>query len=199
MVIEGHVVIDIDAAWLPFGELVARARQGRERRPIELLKERTSTDAGDLHRAVVDRVDPLANGGVQIGEGEKRAMSQGREDPALGDLDTHLDFGFVGWRGDARGNDDRAIVARQIGVRPVDLRFVATDHRDAALQIVRDPDRRTALTVIEHADVRADPRRQVLRAGGFGVDQAAGAEHADEEFDGNRLTRRRIDEVGPLA
>ena len=68
---------------------------GRERRPIELLEERAPADAGDLHRAVVDGVDALANGGVQIGEREERAVAQRRQDPALGDLDTDLDFGFV--------------------------------------------------------------------------------------------------------
>jgi hypothetical protein len=80
---------------LPLGELVARAGQGLERRPIDLLKQRASADTGDLHRPLVDGIDPLANGRVQIDEREKRAMAQGRQDPALRDLDTHLGFGFL--------------------------------------------------------------------------------------------------------
>ena len=90
---------------------------------------------------------------------------------------------------DARGNHHRAIVAGEVGVGAVDLRFVAVRRRDAALQIVRDPDRRTALKVVQHADVRADPRRQILAPRGLGVDQAARAEHADEELD-RRSPRR---------
>ena len=98
VVIDLDVVIDVDATRLPFRQLVARARQRRERGPIELLEERPPTDAGDLHRAIVDGVDPLANGGVQIGEREKGAVPQRRQDPALRDLDTDFDFGFVGRR-----------------------------------------------------------------------------------------------------
>ena len=89
-------------------------------------------------------------------------------------------------------------MAGEVGVRAVDLRLVAVRRRDAALQIVRDPDRRTALKVVEHADVRADPRRQVLAPRGLGVDQAARAEHADEEFD-RRPPRRSSDRPGAAA
>ena len=139
------------------------------------------------------------NGGVQIGEREEGAVAQRREDPALRDLDTDLDFGFVGRLRDARGNHHGAIVAGEVGVGAVDLRLVAVRRRDAALQIVRHPDRRTALKVVQHADVGADPRRQVLAPRGLGVDQAARAEHADEEFDRDLLAGRRVDQVRPLA
>ncbi len=98
VVVDLDVIVDVDATRLPLRQLVARARQGLERRPIELLEERAPADAGDLHRAVVDGVDPLANGGVQIGEREEGAVPQRRQDPALRDLDTDFDFGFVGRR-----------------------------------------------------------------------------------------------------
>jgi hypothetical protein len=146
----------------------------------------------------LDRVDPFANRGVQIREREKRPVAQHRQDPALDDLDTDFDFGLVGRRGDAGGNHHGAIVAGEVGVRAVHLRLVAARGRDAALQIVRDPDRRTALKVVEHPDVRADPRRQVLAPRGLGVDQAARAEHADEEFDRDVLPSLRIDQVRAL-
>ena len=87
---------------------------GRSAGRSSLLEERAPADADDLHRAVVDGVDPLADGGVQIGEREEGAVPQRREDPALGDLDTHLDFGFVGGRGHAGGNHHRAIVAARV-------------------------------------------------------------------------------------
>ena len=98
VVVHLDVIIDVDATRLPFGQLVARARQGLERGPIELLEERAPADAGDLHRTLVDGVDALANGGVQIGEREERAVPQRRQDPALRDLDTDFDFRFVGRR-----------------------------------------------------------------------------------------------------
>ena len=92
-------------------------------RPIELRKERSPTDAGEARRAFVDRVELLDNRGVQIGEREKRAVAQDRQDPALGDLHTDFDFGFVGRRGDTGRNDHRAIVGgrgpRTCGSPPV--------------------------------------------------------------------------------
>ena len=199
IVVNLDVIIDVDATRLPFRQLVARLRQREERRPIELLKERTSADTGDLHRAFVDGVDPLANGGVQIGEGKERAMPQDRQDPALRDLDTHLRFGFVGGCGHAGGNDHRTIMAGELSVGPVDLRLVAVGDRDAALQIVRHPDGGTALKVVEHPHVCADPRRQILAPRGFGIDQAARAEHADEELDHDLLAGLRIDQVRARA
>ena len=99
-----------------------------------------------------------------------------------GDLDTDFDFGFVFGRADARRDDHRAVVARELGVGAVDLGLVAIRRRDAALQIVGHPDRGLPPNV-EHPHVRVDPRRQMPGPRGLGVDQAARAEHADEELD----------------
>ena len=46
--------------------------------------------------------------------------------------------------------------------------------------------------------MRADPRCQILAARRLGVDQPAGAEHADEEFDENHVPRRRVDQGRPF-
>ena len=56
---------------------------------------------------------------------KKVRCAQRRQNPALRDLDTDLDFGFVGRRRDARGNHHGAIVAGELGVGAVDLRLVA--------------------------------------------------------------------------
>src|SRR5713101_9994089 len=57
----------------------------------------------------------------------------------------------------------------------------------------------TALKVVEHPHVRADPRRQILATRCFGIDQAARAEDADEELDHDLLAGLRIDQVRALA
>jgi hypothetical protein len=61
--------------------LAMQAARGREIdvRSINLLEQDAAADAEDLHRTTVDRVDPFANGGVQIRQGEKGAVSQRRE------------------------------------------------------------------------------------------------------------------------
>jgi hypothetical protein len=179
----------------PFPQLVARARKRRERRAIELLEERTPTDAEGLHRPLVNRIDALPNRGVEIGEREKGPMAQDGEHPALGDLHTDLRFRFVFRPRDSRGDDDRAIMLRELSVGAIDLGFVPVGQRDAALQIVRDPNGCTALEVLQHPHVRMDPGREVLATGGLGVDQSTGAEDADQELDGDLLAGGGIDQV----
>ncbi len=119
-VTDGHIrksaTEDVDATRLPFRQLVARVRQGLERGPIDVFEERPPAHAGLFHRAIIDGVDPVADGRVQIGQREKGAVPQRREDPPLRDLDTDLDVGFVLGPRDARGNHHGVIVARELGV-----------------------------------------------------------------------------------
>ena len=198
VVVDLDVIVDVGPAAFPFRQLVPRHRQGLQCRPIQLGEERAAADAQARHRPVVDRVHTGVNGRVQRVEREECLMTQRGQHPALGDLDTHLDERFIGRRGGTRGNDHGAVVAREIGVGPVDLRFVATGGRDPALEIVRDPDGGTPLQEVEHPDMRADPGRQVLSARRLGIDQSTGAQHADEQLDGDLFARRRIDQVRPL-
>ena len=90
-----NVIIDVDATWLPLRQLVPRRGQRLEGGPIKVLEERPSTHADRLHGPEVDRVDPLANGGIESGKGEEGPVAQRRQHPPLGDLDAHLSFRFV--------------------------------------------------------------------------------------------------------
>src|SRR6266849_4722126 len=65
---------DVDDTGFPFRQLIARRRQRAERGPIELLEQRPSADAEDLHRAAIDDVDALANRGIERREIEKGPM-----------------------------------------------------------------------------------------------------------------------------
>ncbi len=82
---------------------------------------------------------------------------------------------------------------------PIDERFVATRPGHRALQIIRDEDRRTALEVFQHPGVDPNPIDQRLAGDGFGIGEARGAEHPDEQFDGNELAGFSLDDVQPFA
>ena len=140
VVIDLDVIVDIHSAGLPGRQLVPGARQRPQRGPIDLLEERAPTDPEALHRPRVDRVDARGDRGIEIGEREEGLMPEGGQDPPLGDLDTHFDLRLVGRRRDPSGDHHGAIVLREFGVGPVDLRFVAMRGRDAALEIVGHPD-----------------------------------------------------------
>ena len=90
VVVDLDVVIDVHATRLPGRQLVPRARQRLQRGPIDLLEERAPTDPEALHRPQVDRVDLGADRGIEVGEGEEGLMSEGGEDPPLGDLASTL-------------------------------------------------------------------------------------------------------------
>ena len=84
-------------------------------------------------------------------------------------------------------------------VRPVDHRLVATGLSHAAAEVIGAQDRRTALEALQHADVGADPRRQVLRETRLGVGVARGAQDTDEQLDRDELAGLRIAQHRPLA
>src|SRR5260370_37875035 len=107
---------------------------------MELIEEREAAHQGALHRPVINRANARANGVVEIGECEEGAVPQSREDPALRDLDTHLDFRFVGGRRDTRGNHDGVIVVSEFGVGAGNLPFAAVWWSVAALPVAPLPD-----------------------------------------------------------
>jgi len=65
------VIVDVDATAFPFRELVAGRRQRLECGPVDLVEECPPTHADAWHRPLVDRVDPLANGRIEIREREE--------------------------------------------------------------------------------------------------------------------------------
>ena len=76
-----------------------------------MLEERPPAHADRFHRPEVDRVDALADGGIEIREREEGPMPQGGEHPALGDLHADFGFGFVFRPRHPRRDHDRAVVA----------------------------------------------------------------------------------------
>ena len=84
-------------------------------------------------------------------------------------------------------------------VGAIDVGLVTAGAGDRAAQLVGDPHRGGAAEVLHHVDVRVAPVRQLLRLGRFGVGEAAGAEHGEEQLDGPERTRAPVDQARPLA
>ena len=87
----------------------------------------------------------------------------------------------------------------QVLVGAIDVGLVTAGAGDRAAQLVGDPHRGGAAEVLHHVDVRVAPVRQLLRLGRFGVGEAAGAEHGEEQLDGPERTRAPVDQARPLA
>ena len=199
VVLDRHVIVDVDAASLPLREDVTRGRQGPQRLAVELLVEDAAADAQLLHRPVVELVEQDADRGVERTELEEGLVAQTGEYPPLCNEHTILDRSLVARFPRPRRDDDRAVVGGQVFVGAVDAGLVAAGAGDGAFQLVGDPHRSGATEVLRHADVRVDPVGQLLGLGRLGVGEAAGAEHRDEQLDRPQLTRTPVDQARPLA
>ena len=199
VVVDGDVVVDVDAGVEPVGELVAGRRQRAQQRTVELLEERATRDTELAHGSCVERCEPLPDRGVELGEAEEAAVPEHGEDPPLGHQHIRLDDRLIARPTCAGGHDCRAVVLREVEIGAVDDRLVAAGRGDAAAEVVGHEDRRGAAEELHHAGVGADPRRQILGRARLGVHVTARAQRADEQFDRDQFARRRVDDRRALA
>src|SRR5260370_39817825 len=199
MVVDIDMIVGRDRAALPLGILVALARKPFQRRPVETGKEIVAALLQMLHHLRVDLRYAVANGVVQLDQGEEAPVAQLAEHEARDDTDGGLDLGLVAWASNSRRQHDEAVVIREILIRPVDARLVARRLRDAGFEIVRHRSLWRTPEEVERVDVRTNPVGQRLAPARLGVGVARRAEYRDEEVRLVHLTRHRIDDRRPAA
>ncbi len=86
----------------------------------------------------------------------------------------------------------------EVVVGAIEVRLVVTRVPDTGFEIVGDNECRHTAEVLEHAHVGAEPVGERLRPGGFGIQEAARAKHADEQLGVAHLAGGRIDDVDRL-
>lgn len=84
-------------------------------------------------------------------------------------------------------------------ITAVDLRVVKRRFGDRAFEIIRHQQAPYPANMREHPDMRADPVRQRLAPGHFGIGVVRRAKHADEDLGHADLTRQRIVDTQSLA
>src|SRR5450755_4953579 len=112
MVIDLDVIIRRDRAALPLGILVALARKPFQRRPVETGEEIVAALLQMLHHLRVDLRYAVANGVVQLDQGEEAPVAQLAEHEARDDADGGLDLGLVARTSNARWQDSRDAALR---------------------------------------------------------------------------------------
>ena len=125
-------------------------------------------------------------------------MPQPRENPALGDLDGDFDLRLVARFRRSRRDDRRAVVPRPVRVRPLDRRLIPARIGDAGPQLIRHDHRGDAAKVLHGPRVTLDEIDAALRERRLGVGVVGGAQHRDEELDGDELAGRRVHQRRPL-
>jgi hypothetical protein len=82
----------------------------------------------------------------------------------------------------ARWNDGGAVMPRQVGVGPVDRRFMEAGLGDPGLEIVADRLARDAAEISEGADMRRDPIGQLLAPHRLGVGEIRRAQASRRRY-----------------
>ena len=152
------VVIDVDAAGRPLRHDVAGGGQGPERRAVEPRIDRPAADAELLQRAVVERVEPRPDRGVQRREAEEGVVPQPGEDPPLGHQDARLDFRLVARLRGARRDHDGAVVGGELLIGAMDAGLIAAGPRDGTLELV--PTNRPRAPSTRRPILKVYPRRR---------------------------------------
>src|ERR1043166_3476456 len=86
VVIEGHVIVDIDPRPRPLAHVEAFAGQRSESRLVERFEDARAAAVTLAKGPVVEPVEKLSNRLVVFFQREELAMAQSGNDPTLGDL-----------------------------------------------------------------------------------------------------------------
>jgi len=97
VVVERHMIVDIERRLLPRPTLELVRGQRGERRSIESLEELHPARLVKPHGACVELGQELANSSVEITKRIEDLMAHPCQDPPLRNLHTDFDLGLVPW------------------------------------------------------------------------------------------------------
>src|SRR5262249_2061920 len=145
--------------------------------------------------AVIDLLDAITNGGIELNDRGERALKELRDDPSGRDLYSNFYLRFIlGFFG-ACWDYCCVLMVRHLRISTIDIRLVEAGFGDTRFQIVADNNRRDTAKVAEGARVRADPIGERLRPGRFRVCQRRSTEHSDKQFGRQDLAGDRNDDL----
>jgi hypothetical protein len=130
--------------------------------------------------AVVDLLDAVANGGIELGEREERSFTELGDNPSQCDLYSNLYLSFVLRFFRTCWDNCGVVMVRHLLIRAIDVWLVEAGFGDARFKIVADDHRRHAAKVSEGAYVRPDPIGERLCPARFRVGKIACTKHRDE-------------------
>lgn len=136
MLLDFHVIVDVDRDGLEVRDLITLHRQGLQCRRIELGKGAGAAARQFLERAFVESLEQGEDRAVDVVERGEFLVPQARHDPAFNDLDSGLDLAFVLWRVWPRRQDRCPIVAGEIEHGVIGARLVTVRVGDHGARII---------------------------------------------------------------
>ncbi len=201
MVIDLDVIVDADAAFLPFRELVGLSRQGFQRRTIDLFQQLSACHAEPTDRSnLVEMRHEIGDRRVDFDQAVKDAVAQPPQQPSLDDQHRLFDFRFVaralrpGWQ------NGGPKMRRHLGICSIDLRIVEAGLDDRGLRVVRHDQFGNAADRLQRAHMGVDPIGKRLRPTRMREGEARRAQHGDEDLRLAQFPRAAVDHDGnPVA
>jgi hypothetical protein len=95
MTVRLDVIIEAGTAAPPLCVDIWLSRQRQQRAPFQSLEQRQAADPKAAHRPAIEISNQRADRRVQLGQREKPAMAQPSRHPALHNLYSDFDLGFV--------------------------------------------------------------------------------------------------------
>src|SRR5215831_4099993 len=127
-----HVIVDAGATLLPLTEHIVRGWKRLELGALDFLKQRTATCSEVARDAVVDLLDAVANGGIELGKREERSFTELGDNPSQRDLYSNLDLRLV-FRLIRTCRDNCSVVmVRHFLIRAIDVWLVEAADRNVA-------------------------------------------------------------------
>ena len=161
VVVDIDMVVDADPARPPFGEDIGLGGQRSQKGPVQLLKQLAPRDSEPADGPdVIQMMEELGDGLVQLGEAVEGTMSQPAQKPALDDQHCGLHLGLVLWLSRSRREDRHVVMGRHLGIAAVDHRIevAGLDHRH--LGIVGNEEPRGAADRLERYFSRLQGKRE---------------------------------------
>lgn len=137
MAVDFDVVVDVYPHLFPFGVDVRLFRQRLQGGLVDGFEGRAARTGQLLEGPLIEPIQQYADRCVEFAQGEKLAIAQDRQDPALDHLHTNFNLVFVLGFSGSRGQHRYAVMLGQITVTGIDVRLVAMRFGDATAQIVR--------------------------------------------------------------
>ena len=147
--LELHVVVDVCPYLLALSHLEAQRRQCAHRWSVNGLECLLTIAFEFLKGPLVEVIDELGDGVVELNQAEECTIAQARQDPPLRDQHADFDLGLaLGFSGRGR-NHDHVVVLGQIVERLIDIGVVAVRPRNGAAKLIGNNDLRRCPEVLQ--------------------------------------------------
>src|SRR6266498_2698069 len=131
-----NVIVNMYAGFFPFGVFIGFGGQGLESGSFQSFKLRMARAWQFFERLVVEHIEQLEDGGIEIREREESQFAQTRQHPTLDNLYAILDLRLITRFFGARGQGCCVVMFEHFGISPREHGFKTISFVDAAFEII---------------------------------------------------------------